>query len=456
MTGKTKNNVYTPPASLEAEQSVLGAILVTPEKLGHVASIVTREDFYREANGHIFKAMLDLHGRGDPVDLVTVSALLKERGQLEGVGGPVFLAGLSEEVGFATNAGYYAHLIRRKADIRRLLDRTQEIASACLAPVENMGELFQLAESKIFEITESYTSKGLHDFPPLDGSIIPLSQTLKNPPPPREYLFKEVLPAGIVGEVVAVGGTGKGFLMFQLGLALATGLKVGPLEPARKIQVLYLAAEDSSDEIQRRAYSVTQALWPDGQPPLEIDNFIPVSIAGKLGPLMAFKGANPVTAPAYDWLAKTLENMPRLRVLILDPKSKFYGLDENDNTHCSAWISCLEALAARFKITILFTHHESKAKVGSMDQGSSRGGSALTDGCRWVANVKTMDNQTAKKYLIDTPRNFVVLDVTKSNYAPKLPGPIYFRRGEGGALSHVDLEAERVRGIGTKFLHCLA
>ena len=66
--------------------------------------------------------MLDLYGRGEPVDLVTVCALLKERGQLEGVGGPLFLAGLSEQVGFATNAEYYAGLVRELATIRKVSD----------------------------------------------------------------------------------------------------------------------------------------------------------------------------------------------------------------------------------------------------------------------------------------------------------------------------------------------
>jgi replicative DNA helicase len=84
---------YTPPANPEAEQSVLGAILVRPEAMDRIADLIAPEDFYREAHGRIYKAMLDLYGRGEPVDLVMVSALLKERGQLEGVGGPVCLAG---------------------------------------------------------------------------------------------------------------------------------------------------------------------------------------------------------------------------------------------------------------------------------------------------------------------------------------------------------------------------
>ncbi len=146
---------YTPPANLEAEQSVLGAILVRPEVLDEVSDLLVADDFYKEAHGRIYKAMLDLYGKSDPVDLVTVCALLKERSQLEGVGGAVFLAGLSEEVGFAVNAPYYAKLVRQKAMLRRLLDATQEIAGACLAPVDDAEVFIDQAESKIFLIKES-------------------------------------------------------------------------------------------------------------------------------------------------------------------------------------------------------------------------------------------------------------------------------------------------------------
>jgi len=151
---------YMPPANPEAEQSVLGAILVRPEVLDRVADLIEPADFYREAHGRIFQAMMDLYGKGEPVDLVTVSALLKERGQLEGVGGPVFLAALSEQVGFATNADYYAHLVHDKAILRRLLDTTQEIAGHCLGPVEDVAQFLDDAEQKVFEVAESKVRPG--------------------------------------------------------------------------------------------------------------------------------------------------------------------------------------------------------------------------------------------------------------------------------------------------------
>lgn len=293
-------------------------------------------------------------------------------------------------------------------------------------------------------------------FPPLDyHEITPTSEFIKNPPPNREYLFKSLLPSGIIAGVIAVGGTGKGYLMNLIGLSLATGLKVGPLEPSRKFKVLYLAAEDDQDELKRRTISTMKEVWP-GEPPPAVDDFIPISVFGKLGPLMQLdKAKNPVNAPAYDWLCRTLENLKDIEVVILDPKSMFYGLVENDNDHNTAWVKCLASIARRFKITIIFAHHESRARAATQDQASSRGGGALTDGCRWVANIRTMDPKTAEKFQISDPYNFIELCITKSNYAPKPSEPVYFRRGVGGALCHVDLAAERVLKLARKLVELL-
>jgi replicative DNA helicase len=142
-----------PPSNQEAEQAVLGAILVRPQVLDDVADLLTVDDFYRTAHGVIYDAITTLYNKKEPVDLVTVTALLRERGQLDGVGGPLFLAGLSEQVGFATNAEHYAKIVRDKATVRRLLEASQTIAQACLAPVEDTEALLNAAETSIMGVT---------------------------------------------------------------------------------------------------------------------------------------------------------------------------------------------------------------------------------------------------------------------------------------------------------------
>ena len=158
----------TPPANLEAEQSVLGAVLLRAQALDQVADLLSPEDFYRSGHGNIFQTMLDLWGKGEPVDLVTVTALLKERGRLEDVGGPVFLAALSEHVGTAANAPYYAKLVHDKSVLRRLLACSQNITQACLSPVEDVEAFLDKAEADIFKVAESKIRLG---FQPLSSLV---------------------------------------------------------------------------------------------------------------------------------------------------------------------------------------------------------------------------------------------------------------------------------------------
>ena len=158
----------TPPANLEAEQSVLGAVLLRAQALDQVADLLSPEDFYRSGHGNIFQTMLDLWGKGEPVDLVTVTALLKERGRLDDVGGPVFLAALSEHVGTAANAAYYAKLVHDKSVLRRLLACSQNITQACLSPVEDVEAFLDKAEADVFKVAESKIRLG---FQPLSSLV---------------------------------------------------------------------------------------------------------------------------------------------------------------------------------------------------------------------------------------------------------------------------------------------
>ena len=146
---------FQPPASMEAEQACLGALLIRPELMDEAVDVLHVEDFYREAHGRIYQVMLWLYTNNMPVDLVTVCQQLRDSGQLEAVGGPAFLAGLSENVGFATNFKAYATTVRKKALLRRLLDSTQEIAGACLSQVDDVDAFLDEAEDKIYQIKDN-------------------------------------------------------------------------------------------------------------------------------------------------------------------------------------------------------------------------------------------------------------------------------------------------------------
>jgi len=141
-----------PPQDVEAEKCVLGSIFLDKSALLKVVEILTPEDFYRAAHGAIFRTMLDLFNRNEPIDLITVHAALKERDLLEQVGGASYLAELASFVPTAANVVYYANIVREKAILRRLILASTEIASRCYEAVEPVDELLEEAERKIFEI----------------------------------------------------------------------------------------------------------------------------------------------------------------------------------------------------------------------------------------------------------------------------------------------------------------
>ncbi len=291
--------------------------------------------------------------------------------------------------------------------------------------------------------------------PPLKDSDVKISELIIAEPSNREYLFNEHLVTGIVGAIVAVGGTGKSYLVVTLSLALATGQDLGPLKPSKKFKVLYLAGEDPLEELHKRIFHTAQAFFGTNLPQELAENFYARSVVGEVGPLLkSDRQGNLTHSQDYNWLDTTLSNLSDVEVLIIDPLSKFFGLDENNNSHCAWWIASLEALARKHNLTILFTHHESKARTGDMTQTSSRGGSALTDGCRWVVNLRNISSTMANKFGINQ-KDYIEFDITKNNYSPKLITSIYFQRNSQGVLKYVNIKAHRTIFIAIELLTLL-
>ncbi|MEA3421912.1 MAG: DnaB-like helicase N-terminal domain-containing protein, partial [Acidobacteriota bacterium] len=148
-----------PPHSIEAEESILSAILIDNNTLLDVFDILTSDDFYKTAHKIIFSAIADLFAKTEPVDLVTLSNILKEQGQLEKVGGATYLARLVDAVPLAVNAQHYARIVHDKASLRRLIDKANVIARRCFEDRGNVDEVIDFAESSIFEISQNKTYK---------------------------------------------------------------------------------------------------------------------------------------------------------------------------------------------------------------------------------------------------------------------------------------------------------
>jgi replicative DNA helicase len=143
-----------PPQNIEAEQAVLGAIFLEPSSLTLASELLIPEDFYRAAHQKIFNSMLNLSDRGEPIDLVTVTADLADQKILEEIGGVSYLSDLANSVPTAANIEYYAKIVEEKSILRRLIRTATHIASEGYAREEDVDGLLNEAEKSILEVAQ--------------------------------------------------------------------------------------------------------------------------------------------------------------------------------------------------------------------------------------------------------------------------------------------------------------
>jgi len=158
-----------PPQDLAAEQSVLGGMMLSKDAIADVVEVLRGNDFYRPAHELVFEAVLDLYGRGEPADAVTVAAELTKRGELGRVGGPAYLHTLISAVPTAANAGYYARIVRERAVLRRLVEAGTRIVQLGYSGSDGRGggdvdEIVNAAQAEVYAVTERRTSE---DYLPL-------------------------------------------------------------------------------------------------------------------------------------------------------------------------------------------------------------------------------------------------------------------------------------------------
>jgi replicative DNA helicase len=153
-----------PPQDEHAEQSVLGAMLLSKDAIADVVEVIRGTDFYRPGHELIFDAVLDLYGRGEPADAITVSAELTRAGELARVGGAPYLHTLVAGVPVAANAGYYAGIVREKAILRRLIDAGTRIVQFGYSGEGQVDDVVDRAQAEVYGVTDKRTSE---DYAPL-------------------------------------------------------------------------------------------------------------------------------------------------------------------------------------------------------------------------------------------------------------------------------------------------
>ena len=143
-----------PPQNLDAEESVLGGVLLDMHALDRVVEVMGADDFYRGSHRRIFRAMLTLSEKGEPIDLITLADTLKARGELQEIGGATYLAELADKVPSAANIVHYARIVREKAVLRSLINVCSEIVTRCYNGEEDIERFLDEAERLIFDVSE--------------------------------------------------------------------------------------------------------------------------------------------------------------------------------------------------------------------------------------------------------------------------------------------------------------
>ena len=149
-----------PPHSNEAEQSVLGAMLLDKEAISSVTESIKGEDFYREAHREIFEAVVEIFNKGEPVDLITLAERLKSRKTLDVVGGVSYLTSLMDMVPVTHNVRHYSRIVEDKALLRRLILTSSDIMQRSFEGKEAVSEIVEKAEKNIFEISLKHSTAG--------------------------------------------------------------------------------------------------------------------------------------------------------------------------------------------------------------------------------------------------------------------------------------------------------
>lgn len=145
-----------PPQNLEAEQSVLGSLMIDKEAITKIADIIQPDDFYKDTNGMIFETMVELYERREPIDVVSLSNRLEEKGQLETIGGRSQLVSLANTVPTSSHVVSYAGIVQKKATLRRMLEVASEITSLGYQETDNVDELLDKAEQSLFSVSQKY------------------------------------------------------------------------------------------------------------------------------------------------------------------------------------------------------------------------------------------------------------------------------------------------------------
>jgi replicative DNA helicase len=244
-----------PPHNLQAEESLLGAMLLKQTAIADAVQIVQSGDFYKPAHGLIFEAISTLYAAGTPVDPVTVAEELKRAGLLEAIGGAAVLLSIQSRTPAVSNASHYAKIVDENALLRRLVSTATDIAELGYSPLGDVPKTLDMAESMMYEVAQRRVTDSMVEIRDLLGSTLDRLETLYERKEaitgtPSGYNELDELTAGLQPNALIVVGArpAMGKTAFGLGAAANAALRAG--KPA-----LYFSLEMGHLELTQRLLS---------------------------------------------------------------------------------------------------------------------------------------------------------------------------------------------------------
>jgi hypothetical protein len=291
-----------------------------------------------------------------------------------------------------------------------------------------------------------------------------IDRYLASSPPPRRWLLKDLVVLGKAGAIIAPGGSSKSQWLLQLAVGVASGLPVADhWEIGERGSVLVFFAEDDEDEIHRRIKRITDHLTMTGRANdlqgIEDRLYIFSTIGHNM--LLTKRDASGEVSftGMVNQILKLAEPISDLKLIVIDPASRFRGGEENSNEDATRFVEALETLAKETGATVMIAHHTNKGSYGpdgEPGQGASRGASALTDGLRWQMNLgrladKQLSSIGASK---EQSGQYVAATVTKTNYSA-FPAPVFLERIDGGYLTAMSAAQAKQRAETKAILNVL-
>jgi len=375
-----------PPQEIEIEESILASCLVTDHT--EAVELLKPDDFYRTAHKIIFQAICNLSEKGKPVDLLTVTNVLKDAGKIEAAGGAAYVASLDNSIPLAPNIAHYAKILRDKAILRGAIDVGHRLVDSCHTSKDDPLKILNEAQTALVDFENQVSNETKFEVVSIES--IADAEIKDNP-----------IIEGLVGEkeslIVSAGsGTGKSLFMNYLALALGNPPKNGLwglFQIPNEVKSLIFQSENGFNAFNRRLNRLFKAS-PEMKPG-----------ARNVFTIMAGNDCRlPGSLKDKDFQKLLIDSLLSVEAgnLILDPLISYHGEDENDNAAMRRSLDCLSLICDKANVSVMICHHYNR-------QNLTRGAASIRD---WASNMLLMDfekkagDSTILKITHDKSRNY--------------------------------------------------